>query len=250
MNLNRKVATVKYACLLITCLTLILPQINCKGQEETAEGPYTFREGSLFGTGKWYMGREIAEVMGYQGMRWLEREDREEEERTSRLLRNMEIEAGDTIADIGAGSGYHVFKMAPRAEPGLVYAVDIQEKMLAELRRKKKENKQENVRVVQGGIQGANLPESSVDKVLMVDVYHEFSHPVEMLASIRKALRPGGTVYLIEYRGEDPSVPIKELHKMTEAQAVREMQAAGFELLKNYDNLPWQHCMVFVLDGE
>ena len=193
------------------------------------------------------MGREIAQVMGYQGMAWLERADREAEENTSKLLRNMDIQPGDTIADIGAGSGYHVFRMAPRADQGLVYAVDIQDEMLEVLRQKKANLGQENVRVVKGTVRSIELPENTVDKVLMVDVYHEVEFPVELMASIKKALRPDGKFYLIEYRGEDPEVPIKKLHKMTEQQAVAEMEAAGFKLEKNIGNLPWQHCMVFVL---
>jgi ubiquinone/menaquinone biosynthesis C-methylase UbiE len=192
------------------------------------------------------MGREIAHVMGFQGMGWLERSNREEEENTSKLLGNMNIAPGDTIADIGAGSGYHVFKMAPIADEGLIYAVDIQEEMLAALREKKDNRSIKNIAIVKGNEKSVNLPENSVDKVLMVDVYHEFRYPVEMLASIREALRPDGKIYLIEYRAEDPQVPIKRLHKMSEAQAVKEMRSAGMQLEWNIDNLPWQHCMVFV----
>ena len=236
-------------------LLLLLSLAQCRGQqpehvsETNAEGtasPYTFKSGNVFGSGKWYMGREIAHVMGYQGISWLERPERESEEKTTTLLRNMKIRPTDSIADIGAGSGYHVFQMAPKAAKGLVYAVDIQEEMLAAIERRKAATGISNISVVQGGEKSVNLPEASVDKVLLVDVYHEFSYPVEMMASIKKALRPDGRVYLIEYRGEDASVPIKEVHKMTEAQAVKEMDAAGFRLEENIGNLPWQHCMVFV----
>jgi SAM-dependent methyltransferase len=228
-------------------LGCVLLPLGNQAQSATAESPYTYKDGGIFGTGKWYMGREIAHVMGYQGMAWLERSDREAEENTSRLLRNMGIEAIDTIADIGAGSGYHVFQMAPMAKKGLIYAVDIQEEMLEVIRQKKKKQGQRNVKVVKGSETSIGLPENSVDKVLMVDVYHECAYPVEMIASVKKALRPDGRLYLIEYRGEDPSVPIKKLHKMTEDQAVRELKAAGFRLEKNIGNLPWQHCLVFVL---
>ena len=207
---------------------------------------YTYKKGDPDGIGKWYKGREIAHVMGYQGMAWLERSNREEEENTSKLIKNMFIKPSDTIADIGAGSGYHTLKMAPLANKGLIYAVDIQEEMLAALERKKKTLSIPNIDVVRGTQQTVNLPENSVDKVLMVDVYHEFNYPVEMMASINKALRSNGELYLIEYRGEDKNVPIKELHKMTENQAVKEMEAAGFKLKENIDNLPWQHCMVFI----
>lgn len=213
--------------------------------QQTSE-VYTTRSGDPNGTGKWYMGREIARVMGYQGMGWLDRPERESEENTSRLLQNMEINSGDHLADIGAGSGYHVFKMAAMVPEGMVYAVDIQEEMLDELRRKKEKNGMANVQVVQGGEQSVNLEENTIDKVLMVDVYHEFSYPVEMLASVKSALKADGKLYLIEYRGEDRGVPIKKVHKMTEAQAVKELEAAGFRLERNIGNLPWQHCMVFV----
>ena len=218
----------------------------CHGQNAQSAEPYTYRRGDPNGTGKWYMGREIAYVMGYQGINWLERPEREREEQTGKLLSNMEIGVGDDIADIGAGSGYHVFRMASMATDGTVYAVDIQEGMLSALRSRKERDKVHNVVVVKGGEKSVNLLENSVDKVLMVDVYHEFSFPREMIHSVKKALRPGGQLYLIEYRGEDPDVPIKEVHKMTERQSVKEMEAAGFKLKKNIRNLPWQHCMVFV----
>ena len=224
----------------------ISPLSQCVGQNTASAKAYTFKEGDPNGTGKWYLGREIAHVMGFQGMAWLDRAERETEENTETLLQNMEISKKDTIADIGAGSGYHVFKMAEIAKNGLIYAVDIQDEMLAELASRKEENNSRNVAVIKGSEKSVNLPENSVDKVLMVDVYHEFSYPIEMIASIKKALRPDGKLYLIEYRGEDPSVPIKKVHKMTEKQAVKEMEAAGMKLERNIDNLPWQHCMVFV----
>jgi SAM-dependent methyltransferase len=205
---------------------------------------YTYKKGDPNGIGKWYMGREIAYVMGYQGMRWLERPEREEEENTLKLLENMQISPGDTIADIGAGSGYHVLKMAPEA--ARVYAVDIQQEMLNALDLRRKEAGLSNIELVRGSEKSVNLPENAIDKVLMVDVYHEFSFPREMIISIKRAMRADAKLYLIEYRAEDPYVPIKKLHKMSEAQAVKEMEAAGLKLLQNISNLPWQHCMVFV----
>lgn len=210
------------------------------------ESSYEFKKGSYDGIGKWYMGREISHVMGYQGMSWLERGEREKEENTSTLLENMNIKKADVIADIGAGSGYHVFKMARMAANGTIYAVDIQEEMLSAMRDKKTADKVTNVNLVKGSEKSANLAPDSVDKVLIVDVYHEMNFPYEMLASIKKAMRADAKLYLIEYRGEDPNVPIKKLHKMTEAQAVKELKALGLVLEKNMDNLPWQHCMVFV----
>ncbi|MFT6205261.1 MAG: SAM-dependent methyltransferase [Spirosomataceae bacterium] len=227
----------------------ILLFISCKStaQKETPKSDvYVYKTGDPSGIGKWYMDREIAHVMGFQGIDWLERSDREEEENTSKLIKNMDIQPGDDIADIGAGSGYHVFRMAPLTENGTVYAVDIQDEMLASMKLRKEEGNIQNVNLIKGSTQSVNLPENSVDKILMVDVYHEFDFPVEMVASMKKALRSDGKIYLIEYRGEDRNVPIKPLHKMTEKQAVKEMKATGFKLQKNIGNLPWQHCMVFV----
>ena len=217
----------------------------CYGQDTKPDESYTFKKGDRNGIGKWYMGREIAHVMGFQGMGWLDRTEREDEENTTKLLENMAIQAGDTIADIGAGSGHHVFRMATMAKNGLIYAVDIQDEMLAEMRRKKEKGKVQNVELIKGSEKNVNLPKNSVDKALLVDVYHEFNYPIEMIASLKKALRPNGKLFLIEYRGEDDRVPIKKLHKMTQAQAVKEMQAAGLKLEENIGNLPWQHCMVF-----
>ncbi len=239
----------KKLLVLISFLMLTTPLQYCKGQSETeGNAAYSYRKGDPNGIGKWYMGREIAHVMGFQGMSWLERPEREAEENTSTLLKNMEIKAGDTIADIGAGSGYHVFKMAALANEGHIYAVDIQDEMLTVIQQKKKETGVAHISTVKGGAKSVNLAENTIDKVLMVDVYHEFDYPAEMIASIKSALRPDGKIYLIEYRGEDANVPIKEIHKMTENQAVKELKAAGFSLERNMNNLPWQHCLVFILE--
>ena len=219
---------------------------ECVSQELNTDKKYTFKRGDFNGIGKWYMGREIAHVMGFQGIGWLERSDREKEENVSNLIQNMRIKSNDTIADIGAGSGYHVFRMSPLTKKGLVYAVDIQSEMLMEIEKTKEFNKITNVETIIGSEKSIHLPKNSVDKILMVDVYHEFNFPVEMITSIKKALKPNGHLFLIEYRGEDLKVPIKKIHKMTEKQAVKELEVAGFKLKENIDNLPWQHCMVFI----
>lgn len=224
----------------------MLSFVESVAQDPPSNEVYTYKKDDPNGIGKWYMGREIAHVMGFQGINWLNRPEREKEESTSILLTNMDIGAYDIIADIGAGSGYHVFKMANMVSRGLVYAVDIQDEMLIELRKNKADTKVGNVEVIKGSEKSVNLPENSVDKVLMVDVYHEFNYPMEMITSIIKALRPDGKIYLIEYRGEDDRVAIKKLHKMTQNQAVKEMEAAGMKLEQTIDNLPLQHCMVFV----
>ena len=229
-------------------LVLLIPLANCQGQTSIEDEKYTYRRGDPNGIGKWYMGREIAYVMGFQGMRWLERPEREKEERTSVLLENMNIQKDDVIADIGAGSGYHVFKMAGMAAQGKIYAVDIQDEMLAAMRQKIEKGGVSNVDLIKGGNKSVNLPDSVLDKILIVDVYHEFEYPYEIMTSLNKALKPDGKLYLIEYRKEDKSIPIKEVHKMTEKQAIKEMKAVGFKLERNIANLPWQHCMVFVKD--
>ena len=192
------------------------------------------------------MGREIAYVMGFQGIGWLERSEREKEENVSSLIKNMKIKSNEVIADIGAGSGYHAFRIASLVTNGLVYAVDIQPEMLMAIEKTKEFRKVENIKTILGTEKTVELPKNSVDKILMVDVYHEFSFPVEMINSIKNALKPNGELFLIEYRAEDLKVPIKRIHKMTEEQAVKEMKAAGLVLKENIDNLPWQHCMVFI----
>jgi SAM-dependent methyltransferase len=228
---------------LLTFITFAF--LGCTQAQNASEGFYTFRKGDPNGIGKWYMGREIAFVMGFHGKEWLERPERENEEKTEKLIRNLNLKQTDVIADIGAGTGYHAFKIAQLVPEGKVYAVDIQEEMLSAIEARKKEENIYNIEAVEGSEQSVKLPENTVDKVLMVDVYHEFSYPKEMLESISKALKPDGKIFLVEFRKENKWVPIKEIHKMTEAQAVLEFEAAGFRLLKNEGNLPWQHCMVF-----
>ena len=235
----------KISFLLFLFTVLLLPNV-CIGQNLNIDKNYTFKTGDNNGIGKWYMGREIAYVMGFQGINWLERSEREKEENVSNLIQNMRIKSNDIIADIGAGSGYHVFRIAPLAKKGLVYAVDIQREMLMTIEKTKEFNKIRNVETILGSEKSIYLPKNSVDKILMVDVYHEFNFPVEMIASMKNALKPNGELFLIEYRAEDSNVPIKKIHKMTEKQAVKEMEAAGFKLKRNIENLPWQHCMVFI----
>ena len=227
-------------------LTTLLLSNECLGQKPGSDLEYTFKRGDFNGIGKWYMGREISYVMGFEGISWLERFDREKEENVSSLIKNMKIKFNDTIADIGAGSGYHVFRLAPLAKKGLIYAVDIQSEMLMAIEMTKESRKIRNIETILGNEKSVHLPNNSVDKILMVDVYHEFNFPVEMIASMKNALKSNGQLFLIEYRKEDSKVPIKKIHKMTEKQAVKEMEAAGFKLKENIDNLPWQHCMVFI----
>ena len=206
---------------------------------------YSFKKGDFNGIGKWFLGREIAYVMGYEGINWLERSTREKEENTSKLIKNMKIKQTDIIADIGAGSGYHVFKMAELAKKGKIYAVDIQPEMLLAIEFNKKYEEHKNIELILGDEKTTNLTEKKFDKILMVDVYHEFNYPKEILECVKKALKKDGQLFLIEYRLEDESIPIKKIHKMSEKQAVKELATVGFMLKKNIKNLPIQHCMIF-----
>ena len=214
-------------------------------QNYVVENKYIFKEGDFNGIGKWYMGREIAYVMGFQAIGWLERSEREKEENVSKLIKNMSIESNDVVADIGAGSGYHAFRMASLVPNGLIYAVDIQTEMLMAIEKKKTFTEISNIETILGTEKSVQLPKNSVDKILMVDVYHEFSFPVEMISSMKNALKSNGELFLIEYRAEDPLVPIKKIHKMSEKQAVKELATVGFILKENIKNLPIQHCMIF-----
>ena len=235
-----------YNLLLPILLALSMTACGQTDKDSKSEETYTFQKGDPNGIGKWYMGREIAHVMGYQGINWLERSDREKEENTSQLLMNMNIQPDDTIADIGAGSGYHTFKMAKLASEGFVYAVDIQPEMIQAISVKQSEQQVNNIQTIQGSEKSINLDENSVSKILLVDVYHEFNFPKEMIESMHKSLTSDGKIYLIEYKAEDESIPIKEIHKMSEKQAVKEFKASGFKLEQNIENLPWQHCLIFV----
>jgi len=207
--------------------------------------PYTTAPPSADGIGKFFMGREIAKVMGHPGIGWLERTEREKEEAPSRAIAMLELAPDAVIADIGAGSGYYSFRLAGLIPNGKVIAVDIQPEMLDYLKDEAARRGIENVVPNLGAIDDINMDPNTLDSVLMVDAYHEFSHPVEMLQSIRSALKTGGRIYLLEYRAEDPRVPIKPLHKMTVEQAVREFDALGFEYLGKRPGLPWQHLLVF-----
>ncbi len=231
----------------LLCLILFTSCTARPDQSPIEEGsPYTFKTPSPDGTGKYYMGREISYVMGHLAADWLERPEREREENVSQAIANMDIQADERIADIGAGSGYYTFRMARKAPRGKVFAVDLQAEMLDLMQQRIEREDIDNVALIQGSETDPKLEASSVDLVTLVDVYHELSHPRETMRHIVRALRPGGRFVLLEYRMEDPTVPIKRLHKMSEAQAVREMKAVGLRLRENLDNLPWQHFMVFV----
>jgi len=191
-----------------------------------------------------YMGRRVASPMGYMHMNWLSRPERIQEENPQEMLEQLGLKDGLVVCDLGAGDGYHTLQMAPRVGPkGKVIAVDIQPQMLQELSRRLAESKIENVETILGEIWDPKLEENSVDLVLMVDVYHEFSHPVQMLAAIRKSLKPNGVIALVEFRAEDPTVLIRAEHKMTKVQILKEYKANGYKVAREYERLPWQHLM-------
>ncbi|QEG23782.1 class I SAM-dependent methyltransferase [Mariniblastus fucicola] len=196
-----------------------------------------------------YMGRRVAQTMGHQGADWLIRDEREREERCSLMLANLGIKRGMTICDMGCGNGYYSLQMAQlTGKKGYVVGVDVQPEMLSLLRNRMEEQGVENIIPILGSYHNPHLPENMVDLILLVDVYHEFSHPEQMLAAMRKSLKPDGLAVFLEYRKEDPDVPIKLLHKMTKAQVNKELTANGFKLVKEYDKLPWQHMMFFGKD--
>jgi len=193
-----------------------------------------------------YLGREIATAMHYTGAAWLVRESRQREEDCRRLIEELDVRPGQTVADLGCGNGFYTLKLARQTGPrGKVYAVDIQQELLDMLRRRAREAGIKNIVAVQGTATDPRLPENSLDLVLLVDVYHEFSHPEAMLRALRKSLKPTGRVALAEFRAEDPEVPIKPLHKMSKRQILKEFTANGFELTGQFDELPWQHLMFF-----
>lgn len=206
---------------------------------------YEYKTVSRDGTGKHYMGREISHVMGHQGASWLERPQRDREQKTSRLVRNLPLQPDDTVADIGAGTGYFSFRVAERVPQGKVVAVDIQQEMLDIIDTRKSQGSPQNVETILGTERDPRLTPASIDLILLVDAYHEFSWPREMGEAMVRALKPGGRLVLVEYRGEDPSIPIKRLHKMTEKQARMEMQAIGLEWESTGEFLPQQHFMIF-----
>lgn len=193
-----------------------------------------------------HRGREIAQTMHYTGAPWLVRESRQREEDCRLLLEALAIERGQKVCDLGCGNGFYTFELARRVGPeGRVYAVDIQPEMLRLLAERGAQEGLRNIRPILGTVIDPRLPRGELDLVLCVDVYHEFSHPEQMLERIRASLAPGGRLVLAEFRGEDPAVPIKPLHKMTKAQVRSELEPAGFRLAREFDRLPWQHLLFF-----
>lgn len=198
------------------------------------------------GIGKFYMGREIALVMGHEAAGWLDRPEREKEEKPTRLLNALNLKPGEIVADVGAGSGFYSFRMAEKVGPtGKIMAVDIQPEMLAMIRQRMKAKNVSNIEPILGTVADPKLPAARVDTILLVDVYHEFSHPFEMTQAMVAALKPGGRIVFVEYRMEDERVPIKLVHKMSERQVIKEMEPFPLKHVRTFTTLPWQHIIVF-----
>ncbi|MEO8500718.1 MAG: class I SAM-dependent methyltransferase [Vicinamibacteria bacterium] len=246
------VTVIRAGCrLLVVALALTLPALlacasaaapGSRAQAERYERIAVSRDG----IGKRYMGREIASVMGFQGAAWLEREEREREERTDLLLKALPLRPGMVVADVGAGTGYLTRRMAPSVMPGgRVLAVDVQPEMVRVLESMVRQTGLGQIQPNLGAEDDVRLLDASVDLAIMVDVYHELAYPYEMLASIARALKPGGLLVFVEFRAEDDSVPIKTVHKMSEAQVKREAAVHPLVWDRTVGTLPWQHMVFF-----
>ena len=236
-----------YPKLLIVSVALLVSHaITAENAQRPASTRYEQRAPSRDGIGKFYMGREISRVMGHQGAEWLERPEREREEMPNVLVELLKLKEGDVVADIGVGTGYIARRISPKiGKTGIVYGVEIQQEMLDILAEKMGKEGITNIKGVLGTITDPKLPPNSVDLAIMVDVYHEFSHPYEMLQNICRGLKTGGRVVFVEYRAEDRSVPIKRLHKMSELQVIKEATPHPLSWVETLDDLPWQHVIIF-----
>jgi ubiquinone/menaquinone biosynthesis C-methylase UbiE len=227
--------------LVLAVQLLCVPQVRAQATAAEAPADAAFPPALTH-----YKGREIAVTMHYLGADWLTRESREREEECSTMLGVLKLKPGQVVCDLGCGNGFYTLPMADLVGPkGKVLAVDIQQEMLHLLAERAKGEELSNVETILGSPIDPRLPEGKVDLVLLVDVYHEFSHPEQMLAAIRKSLKPKGRLVLVEFRGEDRAVPIKPLHKMTKRQIRRELLPNGFKVVEQFDKLPWQHVMFF-----
>ena len=226
--------------------TLLLAVSVAVAQPAAFAERYSPVPASADGIGKRYMGREISAVIGWQGAPWLERQEREREERTDLLLAALALQPGMVVADIGAGTGYLSRRMAPAVMPGgKVLAVDVQPEMVSLLRAGAQRSGLTQIEAMLGAVDDVRLPAGTVDLAVMVDVYHELSYPYEVMASLLKALKPGGRLVFVEYKAEDPRVPIKPLHKMSEAQIKREAAVFPLDWERTVSTLPWQHVVIF-----
>ena len=225
---------------------IVCGSLSLSSQTQSAPRYETRTSHDPNGTGTFYMGREIAQVMGPGGIEWLDRAQRDTEEHPAQVLDALQLHSGEVVADLGAGSGYFTFRMAPKVgQTGKVLAVDVQDEMLQTLKQRAAARKLANVQVIQASETDPHLPAGTVDLVLMVDVYHELAHPYEVMQKVRDSLKPDGHVAFVEYRLEDPDVPIKEVHKMSVAQLDKEMTAVGLVPVRRIETLPLQHILIF-----
>jgi SAM-dependent methyltransferase len=228
------------------CLLLLLGTAPAIALTPNVVAPqYETKPGRADGIGKFYMGREIAQVMGHLGASWLERSSRGLEERPQLAIDAIGLKPTDVVADIGAGTGYFSFRLSQLVPQGKVLAVDVQPEMIAMLKAQREGEHITNVEPILSTEMNPNLPDRSVDVAIMVDAYHEFAYPYEMMQAIVAALKPDGRVVLLEYRGENPFVAIKPAHKMTQRQVKRELAAVGLEWVETKDDLPSQHILIF-----
>jgi len=233
-------------CLRLICVALSIATSAVLAQSSPNLERYSQLPASADGIGKSYMGREISAVMGWQGAAWLERQERDREERTDLLLAALLLQPGMVVADIGAGTGYLSRRMAQAVMPGgKVWAVDVQPEMISLLQAGVKRSGLTQIEARLSSVDDVKLPASSVDLAIMVDVYHELAYPYEVMASILRALKPSGRIVFVEFKAEDPLVPIKQLHKMSEAQIKREAAVFPLDWERTVRTLPWQHVVVF-----
>lgn len=231
---------------LIVAIAICLSLLACQSDAVTqGPGVYQSQQPSHDGIGKVYLGREISQVMGHEGAYWLERPSRELQEQPQLIVDLLNLQTDDVVADIGAGTGYMTMRLAEKVAAGEVFAVDIQAEMLDLLDERIEEANISTVTTIQGDEADPHLPPESIDLALMVDAYHEFEYPYEMMQHLREAMKPGGRVVLAEYRAENSLILIKRLHKMSEKQVKREMQAVGLSWLKTDESLPQQHLLFF-----
>jgi ubiquinone/menaquinone biosynthesis C-methylase UbiE len=224
---------------------ILLGLVSFSSTSLAPPSPYTYKRPSSDGIGKVYMGREIAQVMGYQGSAWLDRKNRDREEKPELLIEALELKPTDIVADIGAGTGYMSFKIADKVLKGQVLAVDVQPEMVQILGDRISKSSVANIQPMLGTEQDPQLTPDSINLAIFVDVYHELAYPREVMANVAKALKPNGRIALVEYRAEDPFVLIKPLHKMSQAQARKEMNELGLQWLETKSMLPQQHLMLF-----
>ncbi len=241
---------VRFVSLRHLVLFVLSSPTNLFCQEKHPDSVYTYRTVSSGGTGKFYYGREIAGMIDAAGADWLDRSNRQQQENSDLAVRYMHLKKNDLVADIGAGTGYYSFKIAKHLPEGKVFAVDVQDEFVEIIRSRIRDSGATNIEVVKGGVTTPNLPANSFDFVLMVDVYHELEYPHEMLTAIKKILKPGGKLILMEYRAEDPELRIRPLHKTSEKQIRKELEANGFRMIENGRFLPMQHFFVFEIAQE